>query len=587
MKLVTALQFKLGCATPDIINVECRKFFEWLAKTVIGEPCSLDPNSPKYFVPLSNHLINDASQSAIVYTTFWDIFKLTLNSSSIFLIDFIITPGVLRAHLSIHLARAVNEAIDEIQTDDKANKDIIFVIILPEIPPITDGLFIKLAKHIKEKRIVIFSHSGEYSPDTLQLTSYSPEEFSLMFATSRGDSRKLIEKKMICRIGHFKRKQKDDSTICTKHFYDGQFCQSEIVKLLETTIREKYGIDPQIQIIYHRGLSTWLKDPVLTICNWMSVPCTEIDLDIDTPPLLQYEKSTLLIVGLVNTGGTLSRIVDKIDGQIQSLDKLEIVTILSTHPTAHEEHVREWNYKNRAFRITYFMCAKQQIYYKGNCPLCKADIPKSDANSENYRMLTSDSHWEMSIQAGLKKEQNTPAHRSPLPYVIDYPKMINIYGAWLASKVRDILGLLPGGFPADATIVCPEGETGSAVFSEYLQMLFSGVTVIRVPRNMIDAFAIVNHLKSDMQIIDQEEKSQWYHSLVSTARLDVIIMDEFNAKGTTLESLRNLVNHFGKSVLCFFVLNDLNPTWSEQQNIPVYALYRWQSYQDYSTGYAL
>lgn len=586
MKLVTALQFKLGCATPDKIKLECRNFFEWIAKTIVDEPCSLDPNSPTDFFPLSNHLINNAYQSgAEVYARFWETLKLTRDSSRIFLIDFIITSGVLRANLPIDLARAVNEAIDEIHSD---NKDIIFVIILPELPPPTDSLFIKLDKHIKEQRIVIFSYSGEYAPSTLKLTAYSPEEFALMFATSRGDSRKLIEKKMICRLGHFKRKHRNGSTICTKHFYDGQFCQSEIEKLLETTIREIYGTEPQIQIFYHLGLSKWLKTPVLTVGNNMSLPCTELDIEkIDTPLSLKDKDNTLLVVGLVNTGRTLEEIIMKIDGQIRNFENLEIVTVLSTHTTSSDEHVREWHYNNRVFRIKYFMRAQQQIFYKGNCPLCNIGIQESDTVFEHYRMLTSDSHWEMSIQAGLKEEQNTPAHRNPLPRVINYPKMIAIYGAWLASKMKDILALLPGGFPADATIVCPDGETGSAVFSEYLQMLFSGVTVIRIPRKMIDLFATVNHLKSDLQTIDQEEKSQWYHSLVSTARLDVIIMDEFNAKGKTLESLRNLVNHFGKSVLCYFVLNDLNPTWSEQQNIPVYALYRWQSYHDYSTGYTL
>lgn len=578
MRSVSALQFKLGCTTPEPITSECQEFFQWLAHAVVGEPCSPAADSPRDFVPISNRAIGDSVQSDVVYHEFWKAFEKAQGSSRVFLVDVDSVPGVFRAHLWFHLAQAVNGAISKMQAAGTGKMDCVFVLILPELPPPSESSYLILAQNVEAGRVVIFSHDGDYAPAALHLDGYSQEQFAVKFATSRGEPYKMLEKKMVCRLGHFKRHRRDGKVLCARHFYDGRFCDSEIVSLLETMIRETYGATPQIRLVYHRGISSWLVDPVLAVGNRMEVPC--IDFDGATPgepQPKQGDRKTLLVVDFVSTGGTLCRIIDQLGPEIQDYENLDIVAVLCTNPTGPEERVRELDYKGRKFRIRYFMRAEQQVYLEGNCPLCALGIPESQWDSEPYRMLTTYNHWDMCIQAGLKPEDNTPEYRTALPYVVDYPKIMTMYGAWFTSKVRDILTLLPGGFPADAVIVCPERETGSQVFTDYLKMLLN-VTVIRVPREVINSFAPFDHQSSKALAIIQQEMPSWYRSLVSTAQVDVIIMDEFNASGQTLEGLRNIVSQLGKGVLCFFLLNDLNPAWSERQDIPVYALYRWQSY---------
>lgn len=578
MKNLTAIQFRLGYTISEPLSPENINFYTWLAQIVRGESCTIIEKSPTGCIPISNRIIGDSIQSAIIYDRFWSIFESAKADSNVFLIDINSSPGVFRGHLAFHLAQAINAAITELKNERRDVSKYLFILILPDLLPIADSSYACLAEHIKQGNLVIFSHEGEYDPIERSLPGYSQEQFRLKIISARGNPYEMLEKKMICQLGHFSRVDKDGKKMCTRHSYDGRFCEKEIVTLLEDMIRGSYKNHSQICVFYHCPMSFWLINPILALKNKLGF--ATVDLSKSKPKNLSQQgtQPAVLVLDFIDTGQTLCRLMDLLIGTGKAKYELKIIAVLATNPTRPKERIRTLIYQDKQYEIRYFMQAEQQRYVEGACPMCNLKLPEISPYSEPYYMLTTFDHWEISIQAGLKNEDDIPNYRSPLPVVINYPKMISLYGAWFAKKARDILSIQPSKFPADAVIVCPEGEKGSQVFTDYLKMLLE-VTIIRVPRDVINSFRSLNNKNAEKIAHIKKENPEWFQNLVSMAQYDIIVMDEFNASGQTLEGIKNLLYQLGKRILCYFLLNDLNPKWSELQPHPVYSLYQWQSHK--------
>jgi hypoxanthine phosphoribosyltransferase len=279
---------------------------------------------------------------------------------------------------------------------------------------------------------------------------------------------------------------------------------------------------------------------------------------------------------MVDTGETLRRLLATFQkgGQNQTL---HILTVLTTQATDQSNRTREEKVGSQTYSVSYFLEVKQTQYPLGECPLCRLSLPFSrEANDDTEPfMLTTYDMWSMAAEVGFKTEEDVPAYRKGLTSVPNYPEMIEKNGAWLASKIRARLRARPEGFPADAIIVCPD-ERGSRVLTEYLKLVL-GVSVIRIPRNVINQFAgSSDSITQDIESY-KAQRPAWYSELQASTRADIVVMDEFNASGKSLRGINKLLLALGKSVKCYFPLNDLNPNWSQQCGVPTYTLYQWQA----------
>lgn len=582
MRNYSSIQFWLGQATPEPVSGAAREFHKWIAQVVAGDACELSTEVLPDRVPISNRAIGDATQAVLIYNEICAAFDRSCMNSSVFVVDVDGSPGLFRGHLALNLAQAINASVNGLVQKAVDTTPHVIALVLPELPPSEESSYLCLAEHLRSGRVVIFAHNGDINAGSKSLTAYSKEQFRLKFTTSRGDPSDILTKKMVFRLGHFQRKTRSGKQVCSRHFYDGRFCEKEICRLLESLIFEICGEAVDLRVLFHCPLSPWLINPVLAVGNRLGLkifPFGRKCVPRGVNAKSQRSSLTLLVLDFVGTGQTLGHILDSLKEQGESLERVRIVSVLATNPTESARKVRSFHHAGVQFEIRYMMQAEQDVYREGECPMCKMEIPTTPADTESYRMLASYDHWEMCIQAGLKNEENIPMYRRPLPYVVDYPKMISLYGAWLAAKVRGVLSSQPGGFPADAVIVSPEHESGSQVLTDYLKMILE-VTVIRVPRGAINAFVNLNSESKAALALIREECPPWYRNLVSSSQYDIVLMDEFNASGQTLHGLRNLLTHIGKSAQCYFVLNDLNPMWSDQQHVPVYSLYRWQSFSN-------
>ena len=483
---------------------------------------------------------------------------------------------IVRAVALFHLAQGIASALAGNSQQQQATKPR-FVVLLPALPPETDDFVRLLDSHLRDGSVTIVSEDGEILPATRPMQCYSAEQFRLKLIAARGSPLDLLKNKMIRRLGHFRHRRGRDS--CCRYFYDGRLCEPEVSQLVGDFIDANCDPGAFPLVLYHSPMSPWLEKAVLSICVARNM--SSINLNGKTQEEIQaislpQGHNPFLIVDLIDTGHTVAELFRSLRKGSSQLNP-HIVSVLANNPLDRQSCIRELDVDGATYQASYFMEAEQQVFPSDNCPMCKLGVPESNWRHErDYCSISSYDFWEMAREAGVKDEEDVPKHRrlaNAMNPVINYPEIVKRHGAWLASKIRDRLEA--EGMPLDSIVVCPD-EKGSRVFTDYLRLVL-GVAVIRIPREVIDDF--VMPLDGPRKFEQWKNAApQWYRSLNSSTRDEVIVMDEFNASGNTLLGVRNLLLQFGKGVLCYFTLNDLNPCSSTERHLRLFSLYEWQAY---------
>lgn len=578
MKRVGVLPFQLGCTTSEPLGDVRLQLYLWIAEAICHEECELcQAPSDLTTIPLSNRQIQREPQN--VYGRFWAGFSKYRDDADIIVVD-ISSPvsGLLRATTLLHLAQGISASIAASKSSGDRKASLRFVLMLPELPPSSDDLRKILNEFIREASVVVVADTGDHLPEDYTLAKFSADQYKLKLTAARGNPLELIKRKMVCRLGHFRRKSGGREDYCVRYFYDGRLCDRELPDLIWQQIQGTCSTAQGPVLLYHSPMSPWLEAAVLALA--MERRLTAIDLGKlpkeDVVEHLLPEMTLVLIVALIDSGYTVGSLVRVLAER--SLRVSAVVSVLATNVTDPACRVRTLEVEGDTVEATYLLDAEQKAFLPGHCPMCKLRIPFTDQSVEGeHGMLLALDHWEMASQAGTKDEADVPAHRSRLGKVLDYPSMVDRHGAWLALKIRRRLEL--EGLPSDAIIVCPD-EHGSRVFTEYLRLVL-GMPVIRIPRDVIKTFvegiASVTRIKSSWDTA----RPDWYCRLSSATNAEMIVMDEFNASGRTFDGLQHLLMSFGKSVMCYFPLNDLNPSMSMSRQTPVYTLYEWQSFLEH------
>ena len=571
----SVIQFRLGDVVPEVIEDETSKFYDWLAACVAGGQTVTACESPFFTTPISNRETND-SNSFLLHKRVLDWHKKHKELAEIFIIDVNSSPGIFRAHLAHQLERAVQNLMGQGAPVTPATANPALVLLLPELPP--PGEITVLHSLVEAGSVVLLGQNGAHHAGPRKLTGYSDEQLRIKLFTARGDLEERLSRKMIRRVGHFERSALENQQVCSRYFYDGRFCSDEIVKLLERELGTK--TKPPRLLFYQCDASPWLMEPLLALQNRRSLQLINLGTDGRNPGRFRRTERNgpaMLLVDFVASGKTLRDLLQKIWQLGWRRDEVDVRAVMVTSPTDRQSKIREYQEADgELIQIRYFMEASEILTPAQDCVLHQLKQALTAPDVELYRMLTAYEHWTMALEAGTKPEDNPPVGREPFGEVINYPSMIEKYGAWLALKVGELLFRKPGSLPADAVIVCPEHEVGSQAFTDYLKFLLD-FTVIRIPRKVIDEYRKDAVAAEAQTTAIKNEDPDWYRDLL-TASPEIIVIDEFNASGGTFEGMKKLLNTFGKTVQCFLSLNDLNPKWSDAQSIPVYSLYRWQSY---------
>jgi len=424
----------------------------------------------------------------------------------------------------------------------------------------------------------LISDDGRTLPPKKWPHTITPEQYRLRLVSARGKPSELLRRKMIRRLGHFRRNNGGRHDHCVRFFYDGSLCEEEIADLFLSYLDSNYDKPLRPQILFHGPWSPWLERAVIAVgtqCNLQPINLAETGFKkIPRQRIMRGTPPPLIILDMVDTGETVTKILNLLN-KVKLKQRPKVLTVLTTRPTDRNNRIREIEFAHKRFPISYLLDVKQVQYDLGKCPMCKLHLPfssEASSTSEPF-MLSSYDMWGMAFEAGIKEEEDVPKHRQALPLVPKYPEIIENNGAWLASKIRERLHSRPEGFPADAIVVCPD-ERGSRFLTDYLRLVL-GISTIRIPRNVIDACA--KGRESVEANIGNWTSEPWYIELDSSTKAEIIVMDEFNVSGGTLTGIRHLLTYFDITVKCYFPLNDLNPNWSRQCGIVTYTLYRWQA----------
>lgn len=580
MKLFNVMAFRLGSPTsipvsPDLIN-----FYQYVAQSVTGDECRfIDAVTPST-IPFDNTLI--LKQPYRIYQRFVEYVQGWEKRPDVVVVDLTnnVDQAIDRGGVLLNIAQAIQYSIANPlgPIDSKAPT---FVLLLPILPPDVDPLRQILQQYFDSNQVIVISDGGGVFPPTVNTAAPFPAQYRLSLASVRDDPRDRVQVKLIKRLGHFKRSGPGTlNSGCTRYAYDGSLCVPELAELLRKRIdTEEFSQNAKPLLLYYSPAAHWLEDTVVAVALGMNLKfysIEEITSDSFRQEDLEGNTLALLVVPMVDSGQTLQKALEELS-KLPTPIKPTVFSILSTRSTNDERRQRHLRINGETIVIEYVLKVEQREYAKGICPMCDFGIPASDYDSDEFTMLTTYDMWDMSDSAGWKAEDDVPPHRAAIPMVPDYPNLIEEHGAWLMSKVRHRLEELPGGFPADPLVVCPD-ERGSVVFTNYLNLVLK-VTVVHVPREVISiaqqgAEALREHINEW-----DTSQPQWYVQLSTISTEDIIVMDEFNVSGTTRSSLTTLLQHFGKDPLCYFSLVDFDPLHSKQGGVPSFSLYEFQAYR--------
>jgi hypothetical protein len=141
----------------------------------------------------------------------------------------------------------------------------------------------------------------------------------------------------------------------------------------------------------------------------------------------------------------------------------------------------------------------------------------------------------------------------------------------LAYKIHKFL--LNGNCPDDWFVVHPDQADSSALCDELQRWLDHEPAIIRVPKNCIED---AQKAGNDWTRILQQEPGDWVDILQKQDGKSGMILDVFNASGSTAKTLRALIRKRDLQVFGYFALVDFDPLGGDTiDDIPKYCLYRW------------
>lgn len=588
MKKLAILPFRLGCSISELIFKKGIEFYLWLVEELITEKFEIY-NGIKEIrtIPISiDKIENDTgaieTKFGIEFGKYEDADLLIIDVKNQY-------QGIIRGTILIHIAQAISAIIN-----DNTNSNQFFVLLVKEIPPESDTIRQILEPYIKLNKVIIVSENGEIIARNLPTPDFFSEQYRIKLAGSRETPLELFERKMIRRLGHFHRRRSDGTEYCNRYFFDGSLCEKELPGLIQNLFINTESTTPSTFILYHCPMSPWLLDAIITL----SINNHQITLDLhsylskpDGINLLKGEivqdSKCILIVDMVDTGRTIVKLHEFLKDC--SVEVISTLTVLSTEPTDRINRIREikvfdGDSEKTKIKINYIMAIEQKRYGV-DCPLCKLRIPYSNdfipesdliefSKKDDFMMIPSYDQWEICFNAEVKREIFPPPHRKGIPNLIDYPNVLENHGAWIASKIKNRLdneGLLAG-----VVIVSPDGG-GSQLFTDYINVVLRK-QLVRIPHNVIE---FCSNDESDLEKGLSEWKfsnPNWYQSLCNSGVFRAVIMEEFNVTGITYKGLKKLLQKLGHTVVCFFPLNNLDPSFSISLEEPLFTLYEWKSY---------
>ena len=570
MKRVGIVSCKFGSGAASTLGESHLEFYLSVAKAITNEPVTPVQAPPLARMAITNERLN--ARPGAVGDAIAKRCSEVAKCAEVIVVDLDVPEMAnIRGSAHINAYAAINLALQTTHKPEQS-RALMLILLVPELPDSNSSSMRLLNPDLAKGNIVLISDAGKILPEEISRPSFNKEQYRLKLSEIRGKPIELLRHKLVRQRGHFKRFVNGVHTECVPLYFDGRLCSVEVRKLVHDYVLQNYPGGARPHFIYRPDYSNWLEGLLHILAGEIGAECHRVWEVLERPELGDDFDvcAPLLIVQLIDSGNSLTEVRNQVCSKFQ-LDEIKCLAVLST--TGNEPCFGSRLVEGA--EIAYFLKVPQIRQLVADCPMCRLDLPYSKEGHDDNLMLTSYEFWTMVDIAGLKKEDDPPPYRMKLEAVPDFPRILDSNGAWIASKIGDLLKNVTGQLPNDIVVVCPD-QKGSQVLTEYLHLV-SGVTVIRIRDEDIRS---AKDLNTPDSLIDEWERTQpeWYMQIRAAATQKVVVLDEFCVSAVKRDALHTVMGQLKKTVVCYFALADFCPQLAEKSSIPVMSLYEWRMY---------
>ncbi|MFZ1989920.1 MAG: phosphoribosyltransferase [Alphaproteobacteria bacterium] len=400
---------------------------------------------------------------------------------------------------------------------------------------------------------------------------FDAEDFMAALRSARIPPLQLLRQKLVRQHGHFKRHREGLPDRCVQYFYDGQYCTNELTQLIVDYLSRSRGGSKERDILVHAPESRWLRGAAEAVGNKLGLPVRQVNLDEDGMGIGgDVSDAPLVLVPMCDTGQTCRKLIQALTA-LNPKCAPSVLAVLSTVGIDEEDSKRVVEVSGATYEVGFLLKVDQPHVDSTACRQCRIGLPQSnlDYMAANECEVPTFAMWSMILEVGLRAEADVPPNqvRPSLGLVPHFPSLVAKNGPYLAAKLHSELNKMKGKLPRYPIVVSPD-EEGARAFADALTTVFR-YTIVRVPRPILSTW--------NGEVTETVGASEWFIQLSSLQgrndRSEVIVLDEFNASGTTRVALKRLVNSFGLSVRCYVSLFDFNPELAAAMDARVYSLY--------------
>lgn len=467
--------------------------------------------------------------------------------------------------------------------------------ILPDVWVIDDIYRTRImAEHLDSGNLILVDKKGCVVNKNTDSCFIDKNQYHLKRNHAFNNSLKMLQTKMIRRIGHYQGGLIDGIEYCNNYFYDGEQCENELYDLIKQYITERYRVE-DLLIIYNTQISDWIQNPIYSLRDDPGVNVIKFDnyFSNNYNKLKRHFENALIVLPFFHNGESSKKIIDHIEQK--GIKRINILSIIKDDDIEYDNIHSDFIYKKKKYSVYSFIGRKRGQIKKSDCALCKIGAEYNHKSYDVYQMLTAHAMWSMANEFPWKdeEEQEVTPNRKQLHYIPDFYSIIHSNGAWLSSKIRSLMdshiiekeGVYR--FPQwPYLILCPN-EKGANALADHLNVI-QGYNVVGIPKDVINNIINENWSEREFTVnMRKNDGDEWYMQL-KTANKDIyaFILEEFCVRGKTKDALIKISKFFGIYPIChiaMFNFNIINKLYNNKEEYPTRSLYEFEiNPMDYS-----
>jgi hypothetical protein len=548
--MLLARVITLGRATSERVDTRLTELHEWIATTITSTNILVSPYD--YTINLTfDELVDGADELADAMAT---AYLEPAPQDAVLVVDLMGNSGFLLNEPFLgKLGRYLRLWRD-------AGQDRVVVLLLPDLPsPEASLLWLGLQDLPEGHSIFIVARDGRLWADHSRSVAIDAlhEGFLLrLHALPRRED--ALRYKVLRELGHFEI-EGSDGPQCARYFFDAELAIAELGGILTQRLIDLSGSDGlPTAILTHGERSTWLHEAAMLAADRIGALPVIITNTADAEIFAGTDVQCTIIFDVVNTGTTCRSVIGELIQRGVNLlpAAYAVMRDRSCPPLALPG----------AMRLEFFREVESEKVRRDECVQCQIGLPFTTPLDPASTPVRAFDMWDALLRFDWEPEPYSPGDVQRL---LDSPPMGKIFsefGDWIAYRALKIVDVLAS--DREVVIVSPD-ESEVNELMPWLSERFQGRLVsVKIPRKVLDDFDATGGQADD----DITWRTQLLHISGLPRRL-IVLLDEFNASGTTARAMVRVVRGFGVTPDIYLpVLN--RTTSTEVDGVPIVSIYQ-------------